>query len=121
MAKEPSKQPAPRRAEIPATRIPAAIKKLQQRLTECRVTAAAVGCESHDEPSGMAVALTTKLNATYDDVLGRDSVEAFEGRMTPPQFLSKSMYETDAGEFLSASARLEARLVAHIETLQEKA
>jgi uncharacterized protein (TIGR02391 family) len=111
---------AKRHSEIPIADVPAAIEKLERRLTEVR-SINPPGNES--ELSRVAGIIATKVNATLADVYGPGTVETEEARVYPMDFqarYSPCPFFEELQFFERGRDQLAAQLQARIEILAEK-
>lgn len=119
MAKAPAPPPR-RRAEIPVEDISDAIAKLRHRMEDVKnISLPGPGGDF----SAVARAVATKVNATYDDVFGQDTIEAKEGQVSYHSFIvrwSPSTWEDEVETFNLARGRVIAGLQAAIDLLEEK-
>jgi hypothetical protein len=118
----PSKPPVPirQRAQLRAEDLPDALAKLKRRLAEVE---AAVP-RNEEQLSSMAISITTKVNQTYDEVFGENTVEAEGGHIKARDFsvmfFPSTLAEKQRG-FESKRQRVVALLKSNIEVLQERA
>lgn len=122
MAKDTGKQ-ALRYASLTKSDMRSAIKKLERRRSEL---IGLTGIQSREQLTDAITAVITKINGTYDDIYGADTVEAQEARVSIKDFTSMYAREFDDrlryfdGGRISALADLGARIELFAERLADE-
>lgn len=108
-----------RHAEVSLATLPNAIRKLKKRLEEVQ----AITPRTDSDFSPLAQTIAEKVNATFSEIYGADTVEAAEAKVMPRNF--QPMFAPCSSEdklriFNAARSRVVARLQATIEIFEER-